>query len=68
MHKARLAKSARLQRVLKLLVDGQEHSTMEIIQACQVCAVNSIMAEIRANGIPVTVRRHGGKWLYRLGR
>ena len=50
LHAARLTQSPRLQRVADLLADGREHTTMEIVQAAQVCAVNSIVAELRANG------------------
>ncbi len=50
MHFAKLNKSARLQRVLNLLGDYQPHTTREIIRNADVCAVNSIIAELRANG------------------
>lgn len=65
MHAADLAHSPRLQRVADLLTDGQEHSTMEIIHAAQVCAVNSIVAELRANGLEIVCRRVGDIWYYR---
>jgi len=67
MHYAKLRNSRRLQRVLALLSDGREHSTRDIIMRAQVCAVNSIIAELRANGLPVTCRVCGGVYLYRLG-
>ena len=47
MHAARLADSPRLQRVLEVLSDGREHSTLEISQQARVCAVNSCIAELR---------------------
>lgn len=50
MHAARLAHSERLQRVDALLVGGGEYSTLEIIQQAGVCAVNSIISELRNNG------------------
>lgn len=61
---ANLATSARLQRVADLLADGREHTTLEIIQAAQVCAVNSIVAELRANGLTILCRRCGDVWVY----
>ena len=67
MHHARLKNSPRQQRVLAVLADGQEHSTMDLIRRADVCAVNSIVAELRANGIPVRCRRQKNIWHYRLG-
>ncbi len=57
MHAASLASSERLQRVHALLMDGNEHSTLEIITEAQVCAVNSIIAELRANGAAIVCRQ-----------
>lgn len=65
MHAADLTKSPRLQRVADLLADCLEHTTMEIVLAAQVCAVNSIVAELRANGIEIVCRRQGDVWYYR---
>ncbi len=56
IHYAKLRNSERLQKVLKLLSDGRAYTTKEIIEAADVCAVNSIAAELRENGIPVTCR------------
>ena len=67
MHFARFRTSKRLQRVMRVLADGQEHSTRDLIREADVCAVNSIVAELRANGIPVASRCKSGVWLYRLG-
>ena len=70
MHSAAVERSPRLQRVLKLLRDGREYSTRQIVQDADVCAVNAIVAELRDNGYPVECRqvvRHGRRiWLYRL--
>ena len=71
MHAASLGRSPRLQRVHALLRDGSEHSTLEIISAARVCAVNSIVAELRANGLHILcrqIRSPTGErtWLYRL--
>ena len=66
-HSAQLSKSDRLQRVLKYLKDSrQERSTMDIIKAVNVCAVNSIISELRDNGIAIDCRRDGNIWLYKL--
>jgi hypothetical protein len=48
-----------------VLSDGREHSTLEIIQSAQVCAVNSIVAELRANGCDIRCQRRGDTWFYR---
>jgi biotin operon repressor len=67
MHHAKLEKSPRLQRVLRLLADGREHSTRQIIRRADVCAVNSCIAELRENGIQIAARSEKGVWYYRLG-
>lgn len=59
MKAASLDKSARLQRVAELLADGRWYSTLDIVVGAGVCAVNSCVAELRANGIPITCRRVG---------
>lgn len=71
MHAARLEASIRLQRVLAVLEDGEEHSTLDIVREACVCAVNSCIAELRANGAAIDCRQarnaDGGRiWLYRL--
>lgn len=50
MRAANLATSPRLQRVDRLLSDGLWHSTLDIFQGAKVCAVNSCVSELRANG------------------
>jgi len=65
MNAANLSKSERLKRVDDLLSDGQHHNTMSIIEAACVCAVNSIISELRANGRNITCRRVKDVWLYR---
>lgn len=67
MHFARLRTSKRLQRVLGLLSTGREYSTRDIIVHANVCAVNSIISEIRKNGIAVHCRTSGRVYFYRLG-
>ncbi|MXY66970.1 MAG: hypothetical protein F4Y47_00205 [Acidobacteriia bacterium] len=71
MHSASLASSPRLQRVLDLLLDGRERSTLEIVIEAKVCAVNSCIAELRENGFAIHCERDretSGErvWLYRL--
>jgi hypothetical protein len=66
MNAARLERSARLQRVLRLLQDGYWHSTLSIIGNANVCAVNSCIAELRANGQHIECKRRGDTWVYRL--
>ena len=66
MHAARWDRSDRLRRVIEVLADGREHTTYEIVHAAQVCAVNSIVAELRANGYRIACQRRGDRWYYRL--
>ena len=71
MHAARLERSPRLKRVFDLLADGREHSTQDIVREADVCAVNSIIAELRANGLAIECRQvveplFGRVWVYRL--
>jgi hypothetical protein len=65
MHSAKIDRSKRLQRVDALLADGKEYSTMDIVHTAQVCAVNSIIAELRANGRAIACRRDKHIWYYR---
>ena len=70
MHAARLDQSDRLRRTLDVLDDGKEHSTLDLVMLAGVCAVNSVIAELRANGIPIACRQdrdaNGNRiWLYR---
>ncbi|HET7300099.1 MAG TPA: hypothetical protein VFJ01_05545 [Oleiagrimonas sp.] len=66
MHAAHLENSDRLQRVLDVLVDGAEHTTMDLVLEAGVCAVNSIIAELRENGYVIDCQRRGDCWFYRL--
>ena len=74
MHSADFDRSERLQAVYALLCDGAEYSTLDIVKGAGVCAVNSCIAELRANGFPIECRQgHDpvrGKriWIYRLLR
>jgi predicted transcriptional regulator len=66
MNAANLTKSERLQRVFKLLSGGGEYTTLEIIQKAGVCAVNSIISELRQNGYQIDCQRRHDKWFYRM--
>lgn len=66
MNAARLTRSDRLKRVKEFLADCRPHSTLEIVQQAQVCAVNSIVAELRANGVPIKCERRADRWYYQM--
>ena len=66
MHAAKLETSPRLQRVNALLADGQEYSTRDIVYRADVCAVNSIISELRANGCCITTRWQGRRCYYQM--
>ena len=68
MNAARLGHSDRLQRVKRFLSDHKPHSTLEIVKKANVCAVNSIVSELRANGLPIQCQRRGDLWYYRMER
>ena len=62
---AKIENSDRLRRVLALLSSGGWHGTWEIMQTAQVCAVNSIISELRENGIQIETRCVGrGRYEY----
>ena len=50
---AKLEKSTRLKRVLKVLSDGREHSTLDIFTGANCCAVNTASSELRAQGAEI---------------
>ena len=60
MHKASLT-SPRLSRVLAVLRDGRPHTTREIVRRAHVVAVNSCIAELRANGAEIFCTRERKK-------
>jgi hypothetical protein len=66
MRAARLENSPRLQRVLEVLMTGRDLTTLDIVVEAGVCAVNSCIAELRANGFDIRCWREGDVWLYRL--
>lgn len=70
MRAAKLATSPRLKRVHDLLADGRERTTLDIVRFAAVCAVNSVIAELRENGAQIECRQTtcptGRVWLYRM--
>ena len=66
MNYAKLDKSERLKRAFKLLSDKGLHSTRDIIRKAHVCAVNSVIAELRKNKKKIICKRVGNVWLYRM--
>lgn len=72
MHAARLSRSPRLKRVHDLLKDGVERSTMDIDRRANVCAVGTLISELRRNGAVIECRQEvtptGRVFLYRMTR
>ena len=66
MHAARVKASTRLQRTLALLADQCWHDTREINIQANVLAVNSAIAELRANGYMIGCRKRDSIFEYRL--
>lgn len=65
IHYARIDESKRLQRVHRLLSDGGWHGTREIMRAADVCAVNTVITELRCNGYDIRTRCVGrGRYEY----
>ncbi len=67
IHYAKIENSPRLQRVHELLKTGLEYSTMEIIKKANVCAVNTIITELRRNGLTIMTRQRNKVFFYKLG-
>ena len=68
IHYAKIKDSERLQRVHRLLSDGEWHGTREIMHGADVCAVNTVIAELRSNDFHIITRCVGrGRYEYRLG-
>ncbi len=66
MNKAKLESSDRLKKVLACL-KVRPMTTIEIIKFAQVCAVNSIISELRQNDIDIKCECIGrGRFLYSL--
>ena len=71
IHAGRVATSFRLRRVLEALRAAGDHglTTRDIIAATGMCAINSIAAELRADGYSVSCEYEGmtsmGQRIYR---
>jgi hypothetical protein len=57
MHAAKLATSSRLRRVHAFMLDGDWHSTWEIMTACRTVNTSTAISELRANGAAIECRR-----------
>ena len=67
MNYARLENSERLQRTLAALETGGWRSTRDMIRDANICAVNSCISELRANGFEISTRCLGkGRFEYKL--
>ncbi|MDA8412993.1 MAG: hypothetical protein M0023_04305 [Desulfobacteraceae bacterium] len=69
MHAANIDDSPRLQKVRDFLRRNGGATTREISKACDVYAINSIVAELRANGFTVNcnpVKGQRGVYRYEL--
>lgn len=67
IHAASVEKSDRLRRVADVLGRGGWLSTRDLIEQAHVCAVNSCIAELRAQGFKIETKREDRRWFYRLG-
>lgn len=68
MHSARLDSSERLRRAHAYLSDGGWHTTRDILFSAHVCAVNSVVAELRDNGCDIACVQRGRVFWYRMAR
>jgi len=72
MHHAKLENSPRLQRALAVLLRQKDWiTTRSLIRRARICAVNSVIAELRENGCKIETKRSIGRegaarWSYRL--
>lgn len=69
MHAAKLEDSPRLRKVLDYLRRTGPATTIQIVKGCDVCAVNSIIAELRSNGFVIictAVKGQRGVYQYQL--
>ena len=64
MHARNLKTNKILQRVHKLLSDGRQYSTRDIVHKANVCDVGSIVRELRENDVPVSKAKKIGKYFY----
>jgi hypothetical protein len=58
MHHARIEYSDRLQRTLRVLQEADgEISTYELTRRAKICALSSVISELRENGAVITCRQ-----------
>ena len=69
IHFAKVDNSARLQRVLEVLLDHKPHTTLEIQTRAFCCAVSTNVCELRKNGYDIICHQLGrGRFEYTLMR
>jgi hypothetical protein len=67
MNYAKLETSHRLRNVFKVLNrNSKPQSTMDLIKKSGHCAINSIISELRENGVKINCTRSGNAWYYKL--
>ncbi|AUC54271.1 hypothetical protein CDO87_14275 [Sagittula sp. P11] len=70
MNAASAIKSARLQRVLKVLSDGKEHSSLDLVRRAKAIAPGTCVSELRENGALIECTRRNGPngpvWYYKM--
>lgn len=66
-HYAKLSQSPRLQRVRDFLIDGEWHSSRDIIQGANICAISAAISELRFNGCNIECEQRGRVFYYRMG-
>ena len=70
MNAASAIKSARLQRVLKVLSDGKEHCSFDLVLRAKTPAPGTCVSELRANGALIDCTRkkgpNGPVWYYKM--
>ena len=65
MHAGKLESSKRLQLVYGILADHQPHSTWELAQATQSCAISTDVSALRHNGVTINCKQVGrGRYEY----
>lgn len=70
MHAGPLS-SPRLQRLLMVLSDQQEHSTLDVVRRARVLAPGTCVSELRAHGAEIDCRlrvdaKGRRRWFYRM--
>jgi len=66
MRAASVDRSERLQRVVKFISDGKEHTTLDIANGAKIMAVSAAISELRQQNFVIDCERRGNKWFYRM--